>query len=134
MESLIQDKANEDLREVDQIPDSNVDKSTRRNSLCSWLSLWASKRRKIRSIIILTPEGLQPASMEDSVQNLHDHWSRVFEGKPVNLAVADASIGPFIQTAPDGITWFQSFETLLDLIVARRNTGNDPDGSSLWLL
>ena len=52
----------------------------------------------------------------------------MFEGKPVNLAVADASIGPFIQTAPDGITWCQSFETLLDLIDSRRDTGNGPDG------
>ena len=134
LEELTRLNCQQDLVELDSVPESDQSKTARRNALCSWLSLWTSKRRSIRSITILNLDGSRPVSIDGSAENLRLHWSKVFSEKEVKLQMATSSIGGFIQSSPDDIEWFKSYDDLCGIIHSRKDTGNGPDGIvySFW--
>ena len=73
-------------------------------------------------------------SIDGSAENLRLHWSNVFREKEVKLQMATSSIGDFIQSSPDDIEWFKSYDDLCGIIQSRKDTGNGPDGIvySFW--
>jgi len=86
------------------------------------------KRRCVRSLNILGPNGEVPASLQESADNLYHHWTNVFAAKPVCLKLADVSLGQSIQQVPPGIRWERAWEDLQDIVKARRDTGSGVDG------
>ena len=103
------------------------DKKQKLNRLGAWLWIWCSKRRKIRQVRILDPDGIPSANHIDAAQYLFD-WQPVFSKKNTDWELALSHIGDFIQKAPDHIVWKSTFLLLIDLVHARKDTGSGVDG------
>ena len=106
----------------------------RANALASWVSLWASKRRKICSLAIESPDGIPASSPMQSATYLKQWCDEVFSSKDVNLHTASFMLSPFIQSCPNDINWDFSYDEFLEMIISRRDTGYGPDGFvySVW--
>ncbi len=106
-------------------------------SLGKWISLWASKRRKITSLSILSPDGAPASSSAESAKLLYLHWKEVFSLKPVNLGTASITLGALVQPCPPGINWTPSFDSFFAWLCSKKDTGGcGPDGIpySFWAL
>ena len=95
----------------------------RMNKLSKYLSLWASKRRKITNLAILRDDGSIATSTEDSAKALGEYWEPQFSEPEVSIALAKLALQNFVSPCPSGIEFTISFEVFEERISALIDSG-----------
>ena len=125
------------MKAIENGPRDDEDKTRfkeRMNKLGQYLSLWASKRRKISNLAILSDDGTVSSSTEESASALSAYWSPKFEAQSVTIALARIAIKQHVIPCPTGVDPVISFETFCERIdcLIDSGTGVDTMVYSCW--
>ena len=106
----------------------------RMNKLGQYLSLWASRRKKIANLSISHEDGRISTSTEEAALFLSDHWAPKFQQLPISLPLALAALKDIIPICPPCIDPVVSFDLFCDRIdkLIDSGTGCDSMIYSCW--
>ena len=108
--------------DIASLPNDSLDNESKRikiNRLGQYLTLWASRRRKLTSLVIVDDNGVVSDSASSAAKILGDHWLPKFQEQGIYLSVARLAIKQHIQVFDDSQSHLISFD---DLINASQST------------
>jgi len=99
----------------------------RMNRLSQYLSLWASKRRKVTQLSIIKPNGEISSSSEDASLALSNYWAPRLAETPVSLALARVALDGHIACCPSDIDPVVPFDQYEDRVNSLIDSGVGTD-------
>ena len=124
--------------DIASLPSDSLDNESKRikiNRLGQYLTLWASRRRKLTSLVIVDGNGVVSDSASSAAKILGDHWLPKFQEQGIYLSVARLAIKQHIQVFDDSQSHLISFDAFCERISCLRDSGVGCDSLlySCWL-
>jgi len=112
--------------DISEIPQGNDDSDAKRvklNRLGQYLSLWASRRRKISNLAIVDDDGIVAGSASESALVLENYWKPCFKEQGVSLALARLALKDHISRVDDDIDYVVPYDGFCERISKLRDSG-----------
>ena len=135
IDELQYSKATGDLADLPSGPDVCESIAVKRNKLAQYLTLWASRRRKIINLVIVDGDGEAPRTVDGTACLLSDHWTPHLGFTNVSIALARVALRGHIPTCDPSINCVLSFDDFCERINRLRDSGVGTDSLlySCWI-
>ena len=116
--------------DIASLPDGSLDDDSKRimiNRLGQYLTLWASRRRKISNLVIVNDEGDVSESASSAASMLSVWWSPKFAMQKVHLQLARFAILPHIKEFTGNLSHVSSYDIFCERISFLKDSGVGSD-------
>ena len=112
--------------DIASLPHDDIDSEAKRvkiNRLGQYLTLWASRRRKITNLVIVDDNGAVACNASESAHALGVFWDPKFQEQKIHLSLARIALKEHIPTFGHDLTYILPYDCFCERISKLRDSG-----------